>query len=265
MPTVAQIEQALFQLAPKDLAFDWDNVGHLEGSPDQEVQRVLVALDVTENLVSEAEKLGCQLIVSHHPLMNVRWHQAEMQTLRPNRYLGRLLRRLVKADISVISMHTNLDIAPGGVNDALAEALRIEDPGPMPGDETGLCRVGRLRNPVKLSDFAGEVCKALHANGVRYAGDRPVEYIAVGGGACGDEIDAVIAAGCDTFVTSDLTYHQFLDTTPKGINLIDAGHFPTEDPVCAKIVAYLEKEFPQLTIIKSASLKEVIQYFVEGE
>ena len=173
MPTVAQIEQALFQLAPKDLAFDWDNVGHLEGSPDQEVQRVLVALDVTENVVSEAEKLGCQLIVSHHPLMNVRWHQAEMQTLRPDRYLGRLLRRLVKADISVISMHTNLDIAPGGVNDALAEALRIEDPGPMPGDETGLCRVGRLRNPVKLSDFAGEVCKALHANGVRYAGDRP--------------------------------------------------------------------------------------------
>ena len=86
MPTVAQIEQALFQLAPKDLAFDWDNVGHLEGSPDQEVQRVLVALDVTENVVSEAEKLGCQLIVSHHPLMNVRWHQAEMQTLRPDRY-----------------------------------------------------------------------------------------------------------------------------------------------------------------------------------
>ena len=241
MPTVAQIEQALFQLAPKDLAFDWDNV------------------------VQEAIDCGAQLIVSHHPLMNVRWHQAEMQTLRPDRYLGRLLRRLVKTDISVISMHTNLDIAPGGVNDALAEALRIEDPGPMPGDETGLCRVGRLRNSVKLSDFAGEVCKALHANGVRYAGDRPVEYIAVGGGACGDEIDAVIAAGCDTFVTSDLTYHQFLDAAPKGINLIDAGHFPTEDPVCAKIVAYLEKEFPQLIIIKSTSHKEVIQYFVEGE
>ena len=111
MPTVAQIEQALFQLAPKDLAFDWDNVGHLEGSPDQEVQRVLVALDVTENVVSEAEKLGCQLIVSHHPLMNVRWHQAEMQTLRPDRYLGRLLRRLVKTDISVISMHTKLDLS----------------------------------------------------------------------------------------------------------------------------------------------------------
>ena len=83
MPTVAQIEQALFQLAPKDLAFDWDNVGHLEGSPDQEVQRVLVALDVTENVVSEAEKLGCQLIVSHQPRLNYRWQQPEMRPMRP--------------------------------------------------------------------------------------------------------------------------------------------------------------------------------------
>ena len=90
-----------------------------------------------------------------------------------------------------------------------------------------------------------------------------VGKVAVGGGACGDYIPQAIAAGCDTFVTSDLRYHDFLDTT--ALNLIDAGHFPTEDPVCAKIVAYLEKEFPQLIIIKSTSHKEVIQYFVEGE
>ena len=265
MPTVETIEQALFHLAPKEFALDWDNVGHLEGDPAQEVQRVLVALDVTEDVVSEAERLGCQLIVSHHPLMNVRWHEKEMQTLRPDRYLGHLLRRLVKADISVISMHTNLDIAPSGVNDALAEALRIEDPGPLPGDESRLCRAGRLQNAVRLSDFAASVCKELHANGVRFSGNRLVRYVAIGGGACGDYIDTVIAAGCDTFVTSDLTYHQFLDAVPKGINLIDAGHFPTEDPVCRKIVTYLEKEFPQLTILKSASHKEAIQYFVEGE
>ena len=88
MPTVETIEQALFHLAPKEFALDWDNVGHLEGDPAQEVQRVLVALDVTEDVVSEAERLGCQLIVSHHPLMNVRWHEKEMQTLRPDRYLA---------------------------------------------------------------------------------------------------------------------------------------------------------------------------------
>ena len=262
MATVHEIEQRLFSWAPRESAMDWDNVGHLVGDPEQEVERILVALDITERVVQEAIDCGAQLIVSHHPLMNVRWHQAEMQTLRPDRYLGRLLRRLVKADISVISMHTNLDIAPGGVNDALAEALRIEDPGPMPGDETGLCRVGRLRNPVKLSDFAGEVCKALHANGVRYAGDRPVEYIAVGGGACGDYIPKAIAAGCDTFVTSDLRYHDFLDTT--ALNLIDAGHFPTEDVICVPLADYLQKVFPAATVIKTtAHSSEVIQYCIK--
>ena len=97
MPTVSEIEQALFRLAPKELAMAWDNVGHLEGNPKQSVQRLLVALDVTEAVVSEAEEKGCQLIVSHHPLMNVRWHEKELQSLRPDRYLGHLLRRLPPA------------------------------------------------------------------------------------------------------------------------------------------------------------------------
>lgn len=263
MPTVREIEQALFRLAPRELAFGWDNVGHLEGDPSQSVERVLVALDVTEAVLDEAVEKSCQLIVAHHPLMNARWHEKEMQSLRPDRYLGRLLRRLVKADVSVISMHTNLDIAPGGVNDALAEALRIEDPGPLPGDETRLCRMGHLPEAVKLSDFAAFVRQALHANGVRYAGEWPVERVAVGGGACGDCIDLVIDAGCDTFVTSDLTYHQFLDAAPKGINLIDAGHFPTEDVVCRKVVDFLRAEFPQLSIEKATSHKEVIRYISE--
>lgn len=263
MLTVHEIEQALFQLAPKELAFPWDNVGHLEGDPNQKAERVLVALDVTETVLDEALQKNCQLIVSHHPLMNVRWHEKEMQTLRPDRYMGRLLRRLVQADISVISMHTNLDITPGGVNDALAEALRIEDPGPLPGDEEHLCRVGRLKSAVKLSGFAATVCQLLHGNGVRYAGNRPVQYVAIGGGACGDYLDTVIAAGCDTFVTADLTYHQFLDAVPKGINLIDAGHFPTEDPVCEKLVCYLRGAFPQLTVEKSALHKEAVHYYSE--
>ena len=260
MATVHEIEQRLFSWAPRESAMDWDNVGHLVGDPEQEVERILVALDITERVVQEAIDCGAQLIVSHHPLMNVRWHQAEMQTLRPNRYLGRLLRRLVKADISVISMHTNLDIAPGGVNDALAEALRIEDPGPMPGDETGLCRVGRLRNSVKLSDFAADVCKALHANGVRYAGDRPVEYIAVGGGACGDGVREAFDAGCDTFVTADVKYNQFWDARDLGMNLIDAGHFWTENPVCATLAEKLQGQFPQILVKVSEHHTDCIKF-----
>ena len=100
----------------------------------------------------------------------------------------------------------------------------------------------------------------------RYAdAGRLVRKVAVGGGACGDYEEYAIAAGCDTFVTSDLTYHTFLDAPGKGINLMDAGHFPTEDPVCARLVAYLKEQVPQRTVMKSASHREVIQYSVEGE
>ena len=260
MPTVREIEQALFRLAPKEGALDWDNVGQLLGDPAAQVSRVLVALDITEAVADEAIAQGCQLIVSHHPVMNCKW--LPVQTVRQDTPQGHLLLKLLKNDVSAICMHTNLDVAEGGVNDCLAEALELVDPGPL-GDPEGLCRMGTLAEPMALSDFAAFVCRALGANGVRYAGTgAPVRRVAVGGGACGDYEDAAIAAGCDTFVTADLTYHQFLDAAGKGINLIDAGHFPTEDPVCGKLISYLSERFPELTVQKSASHREVIQYYV---
>ena len=115
----------------------------------------------------------------------------------------------------------------------------------------------------------GAVCVMLMragCNGVRYAdAGKPVHRVAVGGGACGEFEDAAIYAGCDTFVTSDLSYHQFVDAKMKGINLIDAGHFPTEDPVCEVLISYLSERFPDLQIWKSAVHHEAIQYYVEGE
>ena len=125
MATVREIEQSLFSWAPRESAMDWDNVGHLVGDPEREVTRVLVALDITERVAQEAVGLGAQLIVSHHPVMNVRWHEREMQTLRPDTRLGGLLTMLVKNDISAICMHTNLDAADGGVNDCLAQKLGL--------------------------------------------------------------------------------------------------------------------------------------------
>jgi hypothetical protein len=103
----------------------------------------------------------------------------------------------------------------------------------------------------------------LSHNGLRYAdAGKTVSKVAVGGGACSEYDAAAIAAGCDTFVTSDVTYHQFLDAKGKGINLIDAGHFPTEDPVCDKLIKYISEQFPELTVTKSDSHREVIQYYV---
>ena len=260
MPTVREIEQALFRLAPKEGAMDWDNVGQLLGDPEAEVRRVLVALDITEAVADEAIAENCQLIVSHHPVMNCKW--LPVQTVRQDTPQGHLLLKILRSGLSAICMHTNLDVAPGGVNDALAAALGLEDPGPL-GDPEGLCRMGTLASPMPLQEFAKHVCRALQANGVRYAGDSgPVRKVAVGGGACGDYIPKAIAAGCDTFVTSDLRYHDFLDTT--ALNLIDAGHFPTEDVICVPLADYLQKVFPAATVIKTtAHSSEVIQYCIK--
>lgn len=263
MPTVREIEHQLFTLAPKDGAASWDNVGLLLGEPEQEVSHVLVALDITEEVADEAIAKGCQLIVAHHPVMNCKW--LPVQTVRSDTPQGHLLMKLLRGNLSAICMHTNLDTAADGVNDCLAEALELIDPGPL-GDEEGLCRMGTLLSPMPLAEFSRFVCRALHSNGVRYAGaGKPVCRVAVGGGACGDYAEAAILAGCDTFVTSDLTYHTFLDAKGKGINLIDAGHFPTEDPVCRKLIHALTARFPTLTAEKSSSHREVIQYFVEGD
>ena len=213
-------------------------------------------------MAAEAAELGADLIVAHHPVMNVRWHEQELQTLREDTRLGGLLTYLVRHDLSAICMHTNLDAAEGGVNDCLAQKLGLS--GTIPLNEQKIGRIGTLSCEIPLEQFLHDVVKSLGCRGLRYrSGGRPVRRVAVGGGACGEYIPQALAQGCDTFVTSDLRYNDFLDT--QGLNLIDAGHFPTEDPVCAKIVAYLEKEFPQLIIIKSTSHKEVIQYFVEGE
>ena len=263
MPTVHEIEQALFELAPKSGAMSWDNVGQLLGDPDMEVSRVLVSLDITEAVADEAMEKGCQLIVAHHPIMNCKW--LPVQTVRSDTPQGHLLLKLLRHGISAICMHTNLDVAPGGVNDALADALRLEDPGPL-SPEDGIGRVGNLHEPMTLRDFVKEVCRALGCNGVRYSdAGRMVSRVAVGGGSCGDYESAAIAAGCDTFVTADLGYHQFLDAPGKKINLIDAGHFPTEDPVCQRLISYICARFPELNVTKSASHQEVIQYYVEGD
>lgn len=262
MPTVREIEQALFELAPGEAAMEWDNVGHLLGDPDQAVERVLVALDITEGVADEAIASGCQLIVAHHPVMNCRW--TLVQNIRDDTFQGHLFLKLLRNNVSAICMHTNLDIAWGGVNDALAQRLELVDPGPLCENDLG--RVGEYPESVALADYVRFVCQALGCNGLRYAdAGKPVRRVAVGGGACGEFEEDAIRAGCDTFVTADLSYHQFLDAAGKGINLIDAGHFPTEDPVCEKVITYLTDRFPELAVSKSASHKEVIQYYVEGE
>lgn len=259
MTTVSEIEHMLFTWAPHELAESWDNVGHLVGDPQRPVTRVLVALDITPAVAEEAVACGAQLIVSHHPVMNVRWHEHEMQTLRSDTRLGSLLTALTRGGISAICMHTNLDAADGGVNDILAQKLGLT--GVFSLSEEKIGRVGTLSAELPLEQFMANVVQSLGCGALRYhdAGKR-VHRVAVGGGACGGYIPRALALGCDTFVTADLRYNDFLDT--PGLNLIDAGHFPTEDLVCGEIVRRLSEAFPQLSVTKSAVHHDAVQFYI---
>lgn len=260
MPTVHDIERSIFKWAPKNAAMPGDNVGHLIGEQAKNVQRILVALDITPEVVHEAVEGKFDLIVSHHPILNCTW--SPVQTIRDDNIQGKMFIDLVRGGVSAICMHTNLDAAVGGVNDVLAEKLGVKNVAVIEGGE-GVVRAGELTEEKTLQAFLAEVKTALQPNGICYVdGGKPVHTVAVGGGACGDFFRFAVQHGCDTFVTSDVKYNQFLDAKDLGLNLIDAGHFPTEDPVCEAVIDYLANRFPQLTIQKSISHKEIIQYYI---
>ena len=257
MPTVREIESALYDWAPRNLVESWDNVGLLVGSEGRAVKRALIALDVTDQVADEAIALGAELIVAHHPVMNCTWHK--VQSVVDDNAQGRLLTKLLKNDVSAICMHTNLDAAEGGVNDVLAKTLGLEGLSLLNEEKIG--RVGTLKCEKSLEQFLSDVIQSLGCQGLRYRdGGRPVRKVAVGGGACAEYIPQAIALGCDTFVTADVKYHDFLDA--EGLNLIDAGHFETENPVCAAAREYLARRFPQLDLVLSTTHKSVIKYYM---
>ena len=259
MTTVREIESFLYGWAPRELAESWDNVGLLVGDPDAAVERVLVALDITPQVAEEALERGCQLIVAHHPVMNCAWHP--VQTVRADDRQGRTLTALLRGGVAAICMHTNLDAAEGGVNDILAEKLGLTQPEMLTEEKIG--RIGTLKCEIPLVEFTHSVRELLRCNGLRYVdAGRPVHRVAVGGGACGCYIPQAIAAGCDTFVTSDLKYNDFLDT--ERLNLIDAGHFPTENVVCPALRDRLAEAFPAVDVLCSTShSREIIQYCIK--
>ena len=253
--TVQSVLDYLWQLAPLNYKEEFDNVGLLIGRKDRKLTRILVALDATEAVAAEAETLGCELVLTHHPVI---FHAPKHLTDADPR-TGVLLAYLERG-LAVISMHTNLDCAPGGVNDVLAQRLGLRAVSVQPDGETaGLIRVGEVPE-TDLADFAALVKARLRCPGLRYAeGGKRVRRVAVGGGACGEFIDRVAAAGCDTFVSADLKYHQFQDAAVLGLNLIDAGHFETEDPVCDALVQKLAARFPELELLRSAH-RDCIRY-----
>lgn len=253
MASVKDIFTQVASLAPLNLQMEFDNSGFLVGSGKKEVHRVLLSLDITVEVIEEAAELGCELIVSHHPvifdgLKNVTDDGS-----------GNKVCLLLEKGIAAICMHTNLDIAEGGVNDVLIRMLGCEPEDAV--DPHGCGRIGTLPVPRPMSEFLPFVKERLQSKGLRYwdAG-KPVSRLAVLGGAGGDELCYAIAKGCDTYVTADVKYHIFLDAAEKGINLIDADHFCTENPVMHVLKERLQRAFPDVTFSLSQRHGQVVSF-----
>ena len=254
--TVNDILSYLETVAPVEGAEPWDNVGHLVGRGNAPVTRVLLALDITMPVIEQARVTGAELIVSHHPLIwdthkhvtDRCFQQEKVMTMLENRIAG-------------ICMHTNLDEARDGVDDTLVETLGLRSLGALAEGRIG--HICELPEPMTLPDFLGMVKARLHADGLRYCdGGRPVKRVATGCGSCGEYLEEAVKAGCDTFLTGDVKYNYFLDALGQGVSLIDAGHYPTENPIVEKLAGKLRSRFPELEILVTDRLPQPDRYYV---
>ncbi len=256
MATVADILRFVETVAPPSMKESWDNVGLNCGHTDRPVTKILVALDPFTHVCREAREIGADLLVTHHALI---WKPGFI-TDQNNQ--GRNTLFLIENGIAHINAHTNLDIAPGGVNDVLASSLGLENVEIVsPKDGIGLMRCGEVPEQ-SLETFLATVKKNLGCDGLRYAdGGKPVRKVAVGGGSCAGGMMEVLAAGCDTFVTADIKYNQFWDAQDLGLNLIDAGHFHTENPVVAVLAEKIAAAFPEIEVKISETYTDCMKYY----
>lgn len=221
--TVAEIERLVGGIAPYALAEEWDNVGLLLGSAGASVTRVLVALDLTDGVLAEAGALGAQVIVTHHPIM-----MAARRRVTDADREGRLMLALARAGVAHIAAHTNLDAAPGGVNDTLMALLGARD---VRGE--GCVRAGSLPEGTTLGELARRAERQLRGPVRVYgAADTPVTVVGCCSGAGSGEIAQAKALGANCFVTGEVKHHHALDALAQGVCVIEAGHFETENPVC---------------------------------
>ena len=264
MATAADILKYIESIAPPYMKEDWDNCGLLCGRKDKEVRKILVALDPFRNVIAEAIAEGADLIVTHHPLI----FGSPLMAVNDDTETGRCLLTLIEHGIAAINAHTNLDLAPGGINDALAATLgleRIEVVNPMGTDEAGI-PYGLLRSGTvpeqPLDSFLASVKDKLKCDGLRYVSSgRPVRKVAVGGGSCSDFMQQAVAAGCDTFVTSDVKYNAFRTAYEIGLNLIDAGHFHTENPAMPVLARKLAAAFPEIAVKFSENHSDCMKFY----
>ena len=241
--TVNNLYDILTARIPEELRESWDNDGKMcVPDPDRTVRRVIVTLDVTEEVVDYAIENGFDLIVSHHPLIF-----RPLRAMDADEPVARKLIKLIGAQIAVLSFPTRADRVAGGVNDLLAESLDLAHV--VPFGEGGLGRIGELDEEMPLDEFAFVLKEQLAVPRVLLAdGYTPVRRVAVVGGDGKDYLSAAIEAGADTFVSGRLGYNTMEEAAERGINLVEAGHYYTEQRVSELFGTIIAEAVPEAVV-----------------
>jgi dinuclear metal center YbgI/SA1388 family protein len=252
---VGEILDFINEIAPWKYAEEWDNVGLMLGGRSNLVNKLMVCLDVTSETIREAIDQKADLIVSHHPFLFSKLNTIDLDSLK-----GRQISELISNGIGVISAHTNLDFAPEGVNDTLAQALGLTGVEILKSyipkglsTELGMGKIGKLPVACDFDGFIGSVKKSLGTDNLRIIGTRPqlVKSAAVFCGSFDGDLEAIRCSGADVLVTGDIKYHTALDAVEMGLCIIDAGHFATENLIVGKLKATLENRFADVEIVCS--------------
>jgi len=261
MLTVKSISDFLDQLAPTRLAENWDNVGLLVGDPQAPVQRIMTCLTITPASAQEAINQSAELIVSHHPLP---FHP--LKKLTTDQTPTRLLWQLIRAGISIYSPHTGFDSASDGINQNLAMQLDIVAPAPLiqnplDANELGAGRVGK-RAPIQLAGLIDLIKQKFQLQTLQFTGDlsNHCTQIAVGCGSGGTFLSAAVAAGCDTFVTGEASFHTCLEAQAQNVSLILMGHYASERFAVERLANQLQLQFPHLAVWASQLESDPVQF-----
>jgi len=242
---IKEVLSALERFAPLPLQESWDNAGLQLGLTETEVSGALLCLDVNERIVDEAMAKGCNLIVSHHPLLF-----RGLKTISDLTDVQRTVMRAIKQGIAVISMHTNMDNARGGVNYRIAQKLNLQHvtffaQKQVNGVEAGSGVVGELSEPMAADDFIIGVKKAF---GVECAMcnellRRPIKRVAICGGAGDFLLDEAVKNQADAFITGEMHYHQYFGYEQK-IQICVIGHYQSEQYTAEIFEEIIQKECP---------------------
>ncbi|MGM0378563.1 MAG: Nif3-like dinuclear metal center hexameric protein [Bacillota bacterium] len=249
-----KIANLLQEIAPIDLAEDWDNVGFQVGNINLEIDRVLIALEVTPEVIEEAKQKNIDLIITHHPLIF-----SDLKNITSDDNISKMVIDLIKSNIHLYVSHTNMDIAEKGLNNYLANLLDLKRINQLSDEnnELGLGIVGYLDSPLKLDKLSQKMKKVLNIDTLKIvkANDKKIRKVGICTGAGSDLISKMKKNGCRCFITGDIKYHEAQMAKMIDLNIIDATHFHTEKIFIDFISEYLNKRIMEkgydVKIIKS--------------